>query len=58
MIHWRSSYEHFSGFQRTTFAYPSNCDRFDWKAHMDALDAAIDVDEAAALADIAKQSNE
>jgi hypothetical protein len=50
MIHWRSSYEHFPTFQRTTFAYPSNCDRFDWKAHLDALDAAVDADEVAALA--------
>jgi hypothetical protein len=25
-------------------------DRFDWKAHLDALDAAVDEDEAAALA--------
>jgi hypothetical protein len=50
MIHWRSSYEHFPTFQRTTFAYPSNCDHFDWKAHLDALDAAVDADEAAALA--------
>jgi len=24
-------------------------DRFDWKAHLDALDAAVDADEAAAL---------
>jgi hypothetical protein len=52
MIHWRSSYEHFRGFQRIIFAYPSNCDRFDWKAHLDALDAALDVDEASALASI------
>jgi hypothetical protein len=50
MIHWRSSYEHFRGFQRTVVSYPSNCDHFDWKAHMDALDAAVDADEAAALA--------
>jgi hypothetical protein len=25
-------------------------DRFDWKAHLDALDAAVDEDEAAAVA--------
>ena len=51
MRHWASSYEHFRGFQRTIReGYPSNCDHFDWKAHMDALDAAVDADEAAALA--------
>ena len=27
-------------------------DRFDWKAHMDALDAAVDADEAAALSQL------
>jgi hypothetical protein len=53
MIHWRSSYEHFPSFQRTTCAYPSNCDSFDWKAHLDALDAAVNVDEANALSSLA-----
>ena len=52
MSKWRSSYEHFRGFQRTVVSYPSNCDRFDWKAHMDALDAAVDADEAAALSQL------
>lgn len=52
MIHWRSSYEHFRGFQRTVISYPSNCDHFDWKAHMDALDAAVDADEAKALSSL------
>jgi hypothetical protein len=48
---WHSSYEHFRGVQRAICeSYPSNCDHFDWKAHLDALDAAVDADEAAALA--------
>ena len=30
----------------------NNNNRFDWKAHLDALDAAVDEDEAAALVTI------
>jgi hypothetical protein len=50
MIHWRPSHEHFGGFRDTIFSYPSRSEQFDWCAYLDALDAAVDADEAAALA--------
>ena len=47
---WPSVYAHFRGFQRTICeGYPSNCDQFDWKAHLDGLDAALDEDVRRAL---------
>jgi hypothetical protein len=52
MIHWRPSYEYFRGFQNTIFTYPSRGDRFDWRAYLDALDAAVDADEAKALSSL------
>jgi hypothetical protein len=52
MIGWRSSYDYFGSLQRAVISYPKNCDRFDWKAHLDALDAALDIDEANALSSV------
>jgi hypothetical protein len=50
MIHWRPSHEYFSGFRSTVLSYPSRSEQFDWCAYLDALKAAVDADEAAALA--------
>jgi hypothetical protein len=47
--HWRSSNydDDFRSFQRTVCeSYPNH---FDWKSHLDALDAALSFDEASAL---------